>query len=173
MFCSCSAVLKATTDQLWLVADGTVAEFDGDLDDYKQWAKEHVKKMQAQQRRGVQAKSAPVTAPVLEIVLPVKAETQPADRKVQKRQQAASRQSAANARKPLEQKLAKLETEMKTLTIERDNIVQWLATEEAYLDHSKPRLQEILKRQGEVVTLMADVEWKWFDVQQELEQSAG
>ena len=51
--------------------------------------------------------------------------------------------------------------------------MQWLATEEAYLDHSKPRLQEILKRQGEVVTLMADVEWKWFDVQQELEQSAG
>ena len=164
-------LLKATTDQLWLVADGTVAEFDGDLDDYKQWAKEHVKKMQAQQRRGVQAKSAPVTAPVLEIVLPVKAESQPADRKDQKRQQAASRQSAANARKPLEQKLAKFETEMKALTTERDNIVQWLATEDAYLDENKPRLQEMLKRQGEVVTLLADVEWKWFEVQQKLEES--
>ena len=164
-------LLKATTDQLWLVADGTVAEFDGDLDDYKQWAKEHVKKVQAQQRRGVQAKSSPVTAPVLEIALPNKAETQVADRKDQKRKQAASRQSVANARKPLEQKLAKLETEMKTLTTERDNIVQWLATEEAYLDDNKPRLQEMLKRQGEVVTLLADVEWKWFDVQQKLEES--
>ncbi len=164
-------LLKATTDQLWLVADGTVAEFDGDLDDYKQWAKEYVKKQQAQQRRGSQAKSAPVAAPVLEVVAKPKVEVLPADRKDQKRQQAASRQSVANARKPLEQKLAKLETEMKTLTAERDNIVQWLATAEAYAEESKPRLQEMLKRQGEVVTLLADVEWKWFEVQQKLEES--
>ena len=120
-----------------------------------------MKKQQAQQRRGVSDKKVPEAAPVLEIA--------PADRKDQKRQQAASRQSTANARKPLQQKLAKLETEMKTLTSERDNIVQWLATEEAYLEDSKPRLQEMLRRQGEVVTLLADVEWKWFDVQQKLE----
>ena len=154
-------LLKATTDQLWLVADGEVGEFDGDLDDYKQWAKEHVKKMQAQQRRGVPAKKAPEAAPVLEIA--------PADRKDQKRQQAAARQSTANARKPLEQKLAKLEAEMKKLTAERDNIIQWLATEDAYADDNKTRLQEMLKRQGEVVALLADVEWKWFDTQQKLE----
>ena len=163
-------LLKATTDQLWLVADGTVAEFDGDLDDYKQWAKEHVKKSQAQQRRGSQAKSAPVAAPVLEVAAKSMPEVPPADRKDQKRQQATSRQNAANTRKPLEQKLAKLETEMKTLTAERDNIVQWLATEQAYIDDNKPRLQEMLKRQGEVVTLLADVEWKWFEVQQKLEE---
>ncbi len=154
-------LLKATTDQLWLVADGTVAEFDGDLDDYKQWAKEHVKKVQAQQRRGVSAKKSLEAAPLLEVKVP--------DRKDQKRQQAASRQGSANARKPLEQKLSKLETEMKVLTSERDNIVQWLATEEAYAEENKPRLQEMLKRQGEVVTLLADVEWKWFDLQQKLE----
>ena len=164
-------LLKATTDQLWLVADGSVAEFDGDLDDYKQWAKEHVKKAQAQQRRGASAKNVPATPPVLEVAAKPKAEALPADRKDQKRQQAASRQSSANARKPLEQKLAKLETEMKALTTERDNIVQWLATEEAYVDENKPRLQEMLKRQGEVVTLLADVEWKWFEVQQKLEES--
>ena len=164
-------LLKATTDQLWLVADGTVAEFDGDLDNYKQWAKEHVKKAQAQQRRGSQAKSAPAAAPVLEIAAKPKTEEQAADRKDQKRLQAASRQSAANARKPLEQKLAKLETEMKTFTAERDNIVQWLATEDAYSEDNKARLQEMLKRQGEVVTLLADVEWKWFEVQQKLEES--
>ena len=60
---------------------------------------------------------------------------------------------------------------MKTLTTERDNIVQWLATEDAYIEDNKPRLQEMLKRQGEVVTLLADVEWKWFEVQQKLEEN--
>jgi len=30
-------LLRATTDALWLVADGAVAPFDGDLDDYREW----------------------------------------------------------------------------------------------------------------------------------------
>ena len=30
-------LLRATTDALWLVADGDVAPFDGDLDDYREW----------------------------------------------------------------------------------------------------------------------------------------
>src|SRR4029077_1210701 len=35
------ALLSAATDQWLLVADGKVAPFEGDLDDYKQWAKEY------------------------------------------------------------------------------------------------------------------------------------
>ena len=162
-------LLKATTDQLWIVADGAVAEFDGDLDDYKVWAKEHVKKAQAQQRRGVSAKKALEAAPVLEVVAP-KASTETPDRKDVKRKEASSRQKTSSSRKPLEQKLATLEAELKVLTTERDNIVQWLASESAYTDENKPRLQEMLKRQGEVATLLADVEWKWFEVQQKLEE---
>ncbi len=30
-------LLRATADELWLVADGALAQFDGDLDDYRQW----------------------------------------------------------------------------------------------------------------------------------------
>src|SRR4030088_2402023 len=30
-------LLRATADELWLVADGALALFDGDLDDYRQW----------------------------------------------------------------------------------------------------------------------------------------
>ncbi len=30
-------LLRATTDALWLVAEGRVAPFDGDLDDYRDW----------------------------------------------------------------------------------------------------------------------------------------
>ena len=30
-------LLRATADELWLVADGKVAPFDGDLDDYRDW----------------------------------------------------------------------------------------------------------------------------------------
>jgi ATP-binding cassette, subfamily F, member 3 len=75
-------------------------------------------------------------------------------------------------RKPLEQKLAELESKMKAITTERDNIEQWLAGEDAYLESNKPRLQEMLKRQGELVTELADIEWRWFEVQNKLEELA-
>src|SRR5205814_8083937 len=35
------ALLSAATDQWLLVADGRVEPFDGDLDDYKRWAREY------------------------------------------------------------------------------------------------------------------------------------
>jgi ATP-binding cassette, subfamily F, member 3 len=94
------------------------------------------------------------------------------DRKDQKRADAQSRQKKSGARKPLEQKLAELEKKLKAATAERDNIEQWLASEDAYADTNKPRLQEMLKRQGEVVAEISDIEWEWLDVQQKLEEDA-
>ena len=32
-------LIKAVADSLWLVADGRLSNFDGDLDDYQQWLK--------------------------------------------------------------------------------------------------------------------------------------
>ena len=32
-------LLRATADELWLVADGMLAPFDGDLDDYREWVR--------------------------------------------------------------------------------------------------------------------------------------
>jgi ATP-binding cassette subfamily F protein 3 len=34
-------LLSAATDQWMLVADGKVQPFEGDLDDYKEWSREH------------------------------------------------------------------------------------------------------------------------------------
>src|SRR6185295_15868742 len=61
-------LLRATTDLLWLVADGKVAPFDGDLDDYRDWV------------LGPRRRSAVDTASVLQ----TETETAP-DRKAQKR----------------------------------------------------------------------------------------
>lgn len=155
-------LLKATTDQLWLVADGKVGEFDGDLDDYKQWAKNYAtdrNKAKIQQGSGVPSKNGLEASPILEV-----------DRKTQKRLEAEARQKHATTRKPLEDKLKKLESEMKGLTTERANIEHWLSQETAYADDNKTQLQDMLKRQAEIATALADVEWKWFEVQQKLEE---
>ena len=47
-------LIKTVADTLWLVADGKLQVFDGDLDDYQQWLKDRAKTEQA----GLKPKSA-------------------------------------------------------------------------------------------------------------------
>jgi ATP-binding cassette subfamily F protein 3 len=167
-------LLKATADQLWLVADGEVKEFDGDLDDYKQWAKQYAtakakgfkeyRDAKPKEGRAEPAKSAPKPSPELEVATPLTA-----DRKEQKKTEAEARQRLAAARKPLEKKLAELESKLKALTAEKTNIETWLSDESAYTDEKKPQLQEMLKRQSEVASAIGDVEWEWLAVSEKLE----
>jgi ATP-binding cassette subfamily F protein 3 len=166
-------LLKATADQLWLVADGEVKEFDGDLDDYKQWAKNYAtakakgfkeyRDSKVQAGRAAPAQIAPKAAPVLESSV---------DRKEQKRLEAEARQRLAAARKPYEKKLAELDSKLKALTAERTNIETWLSDESAYTDEKKTQLQEMLKRQGEVVAEIEDCEWQWYQTSEKLEAVA-
>jgi ATP-binding cassette, subfamily F, member 3 len=163
-------LLKACADQLWLVADGGLREFDGDLDDYKQWAREYARNRlkygtEPQNPSASSGESGSNSAPMVDFG------ANKIDRKEQKRVEAAARQNKASARKPLEQKLADLEFKLKSATAERNNIEQWLAGESAYTEDNKARLQEMLKRQGEVVAEIADLEWKWLEVQQKLEEA--
>ena len=142
-------LLKATTDQLWLVADGKLVEFDGDLDDYKEWAREY----HANRKRPADA--------ALSDAAP--------DRKVQKRLEAEARQKASVARKPLESRLAKLEKELDALSFERVELENWLLGTDAYAETNKERLQESIRRQGEVATRIMQLEEDWLWVQAELE----
>ncbi len=142
-------LLKATTDQLWLVADHKLSEFNGDLDDYKVWAREYHAKL----RRPV-------------------AEEGAVDRKALKRAEAEARQKTYAARKPFEQKLAKLEKEIDKLNLEKSELDAWLVSEAAFADENRELLQEKIKRQGELKVAVENVEWQWFEVQRKLEEAS-
>ncbi|MEO8104054.1 MAG: ABC transporter, partial [Betaproteobacteria bacterium] len=160
-------LLKATTDTLWLVADGKVAEFDGDLDDYKQWARSYAvahQKGKTQQTRAVSAENGLEGAPVLE--------SGTAGRKAQKRADAEVRRQSYAAKKPLEDQRNKLEKDMAALNREKGDIEAWLSQEDAYADENKATMLNFLKRQGEVADAIATLEWKWLEVQQKLEEAA-
>ena len=53
------ALIKTVADTLWLVADGKLKVFDGDLDDYQQWLKVRAKAGQAAEPKPKTAKKAP------------------------------------------------------------------------------------------------------------------
>ena len=50
------ALLREVCDEFWLVADGAVQPFDGDLDDYQQWLLEQSREAAREQSRGDKAK---------------------------------------------------------------------------------------------------------------------
>ncbi len=145
-------LLRATTDALWLVAEGRVAPFDGDLDDYRDW-------VLARSRAG--ADSGDATAPAS------------GDRKAQKRAEAAARQESYARRKPLDDRRAELEREMEAHNAERNALEAWLAAPSAYTNENRDALKEKLARQGELTWQLARLEAEWLDVSDALEKLGG
>ncbi|MBL0142320.1 MAG: ATP-binding cassette domain-containing protein [Betaproteobacteria bacterium] len=131
-------LLEAATDQWWLVADGAVAPFEGNLDDYREWSRRY-------RTRGAKPDEP----------------GRGADRKSQKRAQAEARQKLADARKPLEKKIVAIEKELARLQPEKESLDAWLATGEAYEEAKRAELSERSKRHGEVVARIVQLEEDW------------
>jgi len=143
-------LLRATADELWLVDDGAVRRFDGDLDDYRDWV------------LSARTKEAPVDA----------ASPAPAggDRREQKRVAAQERQRLSDLRKPLQQQINRIEQELEALTTEKRELDVWLAAPDAYLEDSKERLKESLARHGDLGWQLARVEAKWLELHEAIER---
>jgi ATP-binding cassette subfamily F protein 3 len=144
-------LLRATADELWLIADGTLTAFEGDLDDYRDWVRS---------RRAGEAAAAAEGYPD---------GTSP-DRKMQKRAEAMERQRLAGLRRPLQRKIADLEAEMQGLDAERRDLEAWLASADAYADGNKEELLAALERRGDLTWQLARAEEKWLEWQGQLEQ---
>jgi ATP-binding cassette, subfamily F, member 3 len=144
------ALLSAATDQWMLVADGKLSPFEGDLDDYKEWAKQYHRSRDG--RRDARDDGAQ-------------------NRKQERRLEAAQRQREAEVRKPFEKKLAAVETELKSLETEALELEKWLATSEAYEEAQREQLQVATRRRGEVAARIAQLEEDWLWNQAEVERA--
>jgi ATP-binding cassette subfamily F protein 3 len=149
-------LLRATADELWLVADGAVRRFDGDLDDYRDWV---LSAREREKSRGMNdaARSATAVAPT-------------GDRRAQKRIEAQERQRLSELKKPIVQKLARIEAELALLTAEKRELDLWLATPDAYADPNKEQLRQAVERHGDVVWQLARVEAQWLELHEALER---
>ena len=144
-------LLRATTDELWLVANGVVQPFDGDLDDYRQWVLSERSREESSSPDAGVATSAP-------------------DRRAQKRADAEARQKRSDARRPLQQKVTRIESEIDALSQEKQALDAWLALPEAYADEHKERLKLAIARQGDIAWQLARHETQWIELQEALER---
>jgi ATP-binding cassette subfamily F protein 3 len=152
-------LLRATTDQFMLVAKHKLQEFDGDLDDYRDWLLQHA----AEQRAALKAGDASANGGGNG------ADAGP-NRKEQRRQEAETRKQLAHLKKPLQNRITKIEREMDALNTEKATLDAFVADPASYSAELKTRLTEAIRRQADVNARLEALEAEWLDAHEELEQ---
>ncbi|MFW3896380.1 ATP-binding cassette domain-containing protein [Pseudomonas bharatica] len=138
-------LLKSTTDEFLLVADGKVSEFEGDLDDYARWLVDY-------RQRNAPVSNTPVN--------PDKT-----DKKAQRQAAAALRQQLA----PHKRQADKLEAELSKLHADLAKVEASLGDSGVYEAARKDELRDLLARQAQLKTREAELEEAWMEALEVLE----
>ncbi len=141
-------LLRSVTDRWLLVADGSVEDFDGDLDEYRAWLSER-RRAQGEPPAGVDK---PVSVP---------------GRKDRKRSEAEKRQRL----QPLRKQVQELEQRMAHLTAQRARIDGELAHSSIYADANKQKLKALLLEQAQMQQELNSAEEAWLDASAALEDA--
>ncbi|MDE9437256.1 ABC transporter ATP-binding protein [Xenorhabdus bovienii] len=153
-------LLRSTTDELYLVHDGEVEPFTGDLEDYQQWLTEQ----QRQQTRENQEKEKAASSPDASMNGAQNYSAQ--ERKDQKRREAEFR----NQTQPLRKQLTALEKQMEKLGTALAGWEEKLSDNTIYENDRKTELTECLQQQTQTKSKLEDAEMEWLDIQEQLEQ---
>jgi ATP-binding cassette subfamily F protein 3 len=140
-------LLTATTDTFWLVHDGRVAPFDGDLDDYRD--------LVLGQGPGARPAGAADALPT---------ENDGVSRRTQRRTEAEARQARHTRRMPLAERLASLDDEIARLGRAKADADAWLASADAYVETNRARLKETVAARGEHAARLARLEAEWLEI---------
>ncbi len=154
-------LLRLVTDELWLIDDGTLRPFDGDLDDYVNWLRLRQKgtaKLIEDQTDG-QSKNGK------ELGIKTQKKTRPSK---------STRQERAKQRvkvKPLRDSLDRIEKEIDKATKVQQQLDQQLAEPEIYHEANRSQLRELLFDQARNAQLHQELEGRWLEASELLEQA--
>ncbi|WP_410013263.1 ABC transporter ATP-binding protein [Sodalis sp. C49] len=144
-------LLRSTTDEFYLVHDGRVASFDGDVEDYQQWLVDQQRQAAAQDGNDTET-PAPQT-------------NNAQARKDQKRREADFR----NQTQPLRKSITRYEQQMEKRGAELAAIEAGLADAALYDISRKADLALALQQQAKVKSQLEEAEMAWLDAQEQLE----
>ncbi|MES2902164.1 MAG: ATP-binding cassette domain-containing protein [Pseudomonadota bacterium] len=159
-------LLRATTDQFIIVADGRLQPFDGDLDDYKDWL------FQTKLGKGTSVlpaagKDNKTEFPVQSTVAPPSAPL--VNAKDQKRIDAEQRQKMAALKKPIENKIKRLEEQIAKRNEQKADVDAKLGEAGVYEPAHKAKLKQLLADQSFYKKDLAQLEAEWLELQEQLE----
>jgi ATP-binding cassette subfamily F protein 3 len=136
------ALLREVCDEFWLVADGVVKPFDGDLDDYQRWLLEQSRQAARDEARKPRD------------------EAGGGGRREDRRAAAAERQARAERAKPLRKEITRIDHRMGVLFAERDRIESAMAAQE----FDATRRAEAGKRLATIAAEIETLEGRWLEL---------
>ncbi|WP_456310556.1 ABC transporter ATP-binding protein [Serratia proteamaculans] len=140
-------LLRSTTDDLYLVHDGKVEAFEGDLEDYQQWLSD------------LQRQTSAEAAPKADSANSAQA------RKDQKRRDAELRTQT----QPLRKQIEKLEKQMEKHNAQLADAESKLSDSAIYEQSRKTDLTAALQQQATAKSALEECEMEWLEAQEELE----
>ena len=138
-------LLKSTTDEFLLVAEGRIVPFDGDLDDYARWLVDYRARQQPTTQGDVSADKT--------------------DKRALRQAAAALRQQLA----PLKRQAEKLEKELAVVHGKLAVLETSLSDPAIYEGARKDELRELLARQAELKVREGELEEAWLEALESLE----
>jgi len=150
-------LLRAVTDELWLVHEGRKEVFEGDLDDYAKIVLDHRRVTAAEARAEHQADKA------------ARNEAQPVNNKEARRLAAQERARIAELRKPLKKELEKVEREMNALSEKLKALDTQLADPAFYNGADQGKVAQTLREYGELAPKVEALEMHWLELSEKIE----
>ncbi|MGB1200413.1 MAG: ATP-binding cassette domain-containing protein [Cognaticolwellia aestuarii] len=138
-------LLESCVDEFYLVANGRVIDFDGDIDDYQQWLNDDKK-------QSVKANKI-VSEPQI-------------DKKQQRKEQAELRKKAS----PLRKQADKFEKIVQKAQDELTDVEAQLADSDIYQAEHKSKLTELLKHQAKLKQALEENEMLWLELEEKIEE---
>lgn len=147
-------LLRTVCDDLWLVADGKVEPFTGDLDEYATWLNDN----RLNQQRLLDAGGLKSDA---------SGEHTQAGRKAKRKDDAEHRK----ALQPLRNKVRKLEQQLEKLHAKEAELNEQLTDSSLYEEGEKTRLLALTAEHSQVKQQLDDIEEEWMTLSEELESA--
>ncbi|MDH0867260.1 ATP-binding cassette domain-containing protein [Mitsuaria sp. GD03876] len=184
------ALLREVCDEFWLVADGKLAPFDGDLDDYQRWlleqskeaaklAKEEAKQALRQARAGAAGGGAsavapsPAPAPVAAapVASPVEAPAAAPVKREDRKLSGQARQKLNEQTRPLRKEMEQIDARMKAWADERTALEAQLSS----AGQTPAQIAEAGKRLKAIGDEVEEAEMRWLELSEQVDaiQAAG
>jgi ATP-binding cassette subfamily F protein 3 len=178
------ALLRAVCDEFWMVSQGGVAPFDGDLDDYQKYLLDHAKRQREEAKKSGPTVAVPVVEAKADAIESVavyahkqgvsasfegkKAQkTGSQNTPEQKKLESQRRQQQSEASKPLRRELEKIDQKMQALGNEKSSLEALLTTAKAPAE-----IAQTGKRLKAIENEIGTMEERWLELTEQLEATA-
>jgi ATP-binding cassette subfamily F protein 3 len=152
------ALLREVCDEFWLVAKGRVEPFDGDLDDYQKWLLEQSRETARAAREAASTPAGAASAPGVE--------PSAANRREERKAQAAARQKVEAQARPLKKEQAQIEQRLTAVQAEQARLLEGLGLPDVPPAERADQGRRLKQLEDEVEQL----ELRWLELGEALEQ---